>query len=156
MRGHFFEVLDRPALLQITCKRMDHREVFDRPGRDSNARDSLGGRRERGEERERKMLHGVAEFRTVRSVPGINGIERFKLRDAGAFGDAHQIQRGVRKRPDPIGEADQGQHRARSPDFGIRGAGGFQSGERKNDVADRPRPDQKATTGDKIACPTSG
>jgi len=118
-RGHLPEVFEQPALPQITGKRMDHREVFDRRGRDHNVRDSSSGRRECGEKRERKVLDRIAKFRAVRSVPGIDRVERFKIGNADAFDDSHQIERGVRKRSCAIGKANQGEHRARSPDLGI-------------------------------------
>jgi len=107
---------------------VDDREVFDRRGWDSDVRDSLRGRRERGEKRERKMLDGIAKFRPIRSVPGIDRVEGFEIRDACAFDDADQIQTSVRQRSCAIGKVNQGEHRARRPDLGIVGARGFKSG----------------------------
>ena len=50
---------------------------------------------------------------------------------------------GIGKSAGAVGEADQGKHRARGPDFGIRRAGGFERGERQDDVADRAGADQQ-------------
>ena len=117
-------------------------------------RNTFCRRRQCREERERKMAHSVSKLRTVRSVPRVNRVERFQLRDASPFHDAHQIQASIGDSPGAIGEADQRQHRTRRPDFGITRPRRFQRRKRKNDVADRARPNQQATTGDKIACPT--
>ena len=89
------------------------------------------------------MAYGIAKLGAIGSVPGIDGVEGFKLGDAGVFDHAQQIEAGIGDRACAIGEADQREHRARGPDFGIRRAGGFQRGERQDDVADRARPDQQ-------------
>jgi hypothetical protein len=120
---------------------MDDGEVLNRCGRNGNARDAFGGRRERGEKRERKMADGVAKFRTVRPVPGIDGVEGFELRDASPVHDSHQTQGSVGKSPCAIGETEQGQYRPRGPDFGIKGAGCFEGGEREDHVSDGAWPD---------------
>jgi len=135
---------------------MNDGKVAGRFRRDGDVRNSLRGRRERGEKRERKMADGVAEFGTVGSVPGIDGVEGFELGDAGVFDHADQIQSRIANRPSAVGEADQGEQRPRRPDFGIRDTRGFESGERKDDVADGAGANEKSTTGDEIACPTSG
>lgn len=134
---------------------MNHGEV---PAFDSgtgNMRDAFGGWRKRREERERQMPNRVAEFGAIRSVPGIDGIELFQFWNAGAVHNADQIESSVGDGAGAIGEADQGEHRARSPDFGVMGAGGLECWQRENYIADGARPDEQSTTGDKIACPTS-
>jgi hypothetical protein len=123
---------------------MDYREILADWNRDGNARRAFGGRRKRREECERQMPHGVAEFRTVRSVPGIDRIELFEFPHAGAIYHSHQIQAGVRDRAGPIREPDQRQERPRGPNFGIRGACCFKRGQRENDVADRAGTNQQA------------
>jgi hypothetical protein len=90
-------------------------------------RDTFHRRRQRGEERKWKLTDGIAKFRTVRSVPGMDGVERFQLREAGPFHYSHQIQASVGKSPGAIRETNQRQHRARRPDFGVRCSGGFES-----------------------------
>ena len=91
------------------------------------------------------MAHSVSKLRTLRPVPGVDGIERFEVRDAGVFHDAHQVQAGIRDSPRAIGEADQGEHRSRRPDFGVIGAGGFESGQGKNHIADGARTNEKSS-----------
>ncbi|MCU1338713.1 MAG: hypothetical protein JWO19_4294 [Bryobacterales bacterium] len=122
---------------------MNDREVLSGSPRHVDSRDPFGWRGERGEKRERKMAHGVAKFGAVRSVPGIDGIERFQLGDASAFDDAQQIESGVGNRAGAVGETDQGEHRTRGPDFGIGGPGGFESGKREYNVADGAGADEK-------------
>jgi len=134
---------------------MDDGEVLSRGRWNGDARDPFG-RRERRKEREGKMADRIAKFGAVRSVPGIDGIESFEFRDPGAVNHTDEFESGIGDGPSTIREADQRQHRTRRPDLGIRGARGFQSGERKNNVANRARANQKPTTGDKIACPTNG
>jgi len=153
--GKFAEGFERPSFLWVAGKGMDDGEVLGRLRRYGDVRNSFRGRRQCGKKRERKMADGIAEFGTVGSVPGIDGVERFELGDAGAFDHPEQIQSGIGNRPGAVGEASQGQQRPRGPDFGIRGARSFESGERKDDVADGPGADEKSTAGDKIACPPS-
>lgn len=124
---------------------MHHREVFDGSFRNHNERGPFSGRWKRGEKRERKVTDSVAEFGTIRSVPGIDGIERFEFRDARPFHHSQQVQGCVCESPGAIGEPDQREQRARGPDFGISGAGPFQRGKRKNDVANRPRANKEST-----------
>jgi len=121
---------------------MDDREVLSRSLRDGNSRRAFRGRRKRGEKREREMAHSISKLRTMGPVPGIDGVERFELRNAGPFHDPHQIQTRIGKSPGTIGEADQRQHRARRPDFGVNRARGLERGERKDHVADGARPNE--------------
>jgi len=88
---------------------------------------------------------GIAKLGTVRAVPGIDGIEVFQLWNAGAFEHAHQIECGVGDGACAVGEADQGKQRAGSPDFGVIGAGGFESGQGKNHIADGARTNEKSS-----------
>jgi hypothetical protein len=89
------------------------------------------------------MPDRVAEFQAVRSVPGIDGVERFQFWDAGMFDHSDQIQAGIGERPRTISEANQREQRPRGPDFRISGAGSFERGKRKDDVADGSRPDKQ-------------
>jgi len=134
---------------------MNDREVLNRLWRDSDTRDSLHRRRQRREEREWKMAHGTSKLRTIGPVPGIDGIERFELRNVGAIHDSDQIQTSVGNRACTVGEADQREHRARRPDFGVIGASGFEGGKREDDVADRTRADQKTAFNFRY-CPQNG
>jgi hypothetical protein len=143
--GHFAKVFERPSFSQVARKRMDDREVLSGRRRHRYPRDAFRGRRERGEKRERKMADSVAEFGAVRPVPGVDGIEGFELGHAGVFDHADQIQRSIGNRPGAVREADQRKQRARRPDFGKGGAGGFERRERKDDVADGARANQKST-----------
>jgi hypothetical protein len=144
LRGDFAEVFERPSLLQITGKGLDDGEVLGRFRRDGDVWDAFRGRRKRGEKRERKMADGVAEFRSVGSVPGIDGVEGFELGYAGVFDHADQIQSRIGESTGTVGEADQGKERARGPDFGIEGARSFESGESEDDVADGARTDEQS------------
>src|SRR5437879_1214408 len=90
------------------------------------------------------MPHRVTKLGTAGPVPGVDRVERFERDDAGVFDHAHQIEASVGDGPRAIGKADQRQHRARSPDLGVIGAGGFKRGQRKNAVADRTGPDQQS------------
>jgi hypothetical protein len=123
---------------------MDDREVFRARGRDGDSRDPFNGRRERGKKRERQITDGVTKFGTIRPVPGIDGIECCKLRHAGVFDHAQQIQPRIGDSPGAIRKADQGKKGARGPDFGINGAGRFQGREGKDDVPDRAGANQQA------------
>ncbi len=132
---------------------MDDGEVLRGGRRDvfrlhNDARNPFGGRRKRGEKREGKTAYGIAKFGAVRSVPGIDGVEGFKLGDAGVFDHAQQIDVGVGQSPGAAGESDQREQRARRPDFRIRRACGFQRGERQDDVADRSGADEKSFVND--------
>ena len=118
-------------------------KFLDRLRWNRDVRNPFRGRRQRGEERERKMAHSISKLRTMGPVPGIDGVERFELRDAGAFHDSHQIQASIGDSPGAVGEADQRQHRTRRPDFGVGRARSFERGKRKDNVADRARPNQQ-------------
>src|ERR1700676_4837824 len=89
-RRHLAKVFERPAFFQITRKGMNHGDVFGRLRGYGDARDAFG-RRECGKKREWQVADRVAEFGTVRSIPGIDGLEGFQLRNAGAFHYSHQI-----------------------------------------------------------------
>jgi hypothetical protein len=119
---------------------MDDREVPDGCGRNSDVRNPFGGRRQRREKREREMAQSISKLRTMGPVPGIDRVERFELRDAGSFHHSHQIQAGIGNRSGAVRKANQGQHRTRSPDLGVNRACGLECGKRKNDVANRARP----------------
>lgn len=136
---------------------MDHGEILPRSRWNRNARDAFGGRRKRGEKRKGQMPHGLAKLGTVRSVPGIDGVERWQLRDPGAFDDAQQVEAGIGDRAGAVSETDQREQRAGSPDFGVSGARGFESGQREDDIADGAGANQEpAMTGDQIACRATG
>lgn len=124
---------------------MNHGVLANRRSRHGDARNA-GRRRQRGEERKRKMSHGGAEFRTVGPVPGINGIEGFERRDAGTLHHADQIQARIDDGARAVGEADQRQHRPRGPHFGVIGAGGLQRGQRQDDVANGAGADEQAAS----------
>jgi transposase len=136
--GHFTEVFERPAFGRAAGKRVNDREVLNLCLRHGNARDSFRGRWKRREERERKMAHSISKLRTMGPVPGIDGVERFELRDAGSFHDSHQVQASIGNSPRTIRKANQRQHRTRRPDFGVNCARRLERGKRENDVADRP------------------
>jgi hypothetical protein len=52
------------------------------------------------------MTHSISKLRTMGPVPGINGVERLELRDAGPFRDAHQIQAGIGESAGSIGKTN--------------------------------------------------
>lgn len=124
---------------------MDDREILRRRRGNSDVGNPFHGRRKRREKRERKMAERISKLRTMGPVPGIDGVECFKRGDARPFHHSHQIDAGIGDSPGAVREANQGKHRARSPDFGVIGAGGFERRERKDDVADRARPDQQTS-----------
>jgi hypothetical protein len=123
---------------------MDDREVFNRLRWYSDVRNPFRGRRQRREKRERKMAHSISKLRTMGPVPGIDGVERLQLRDARSLYYPHQIQTGIGDGAHTIGKANQGQHRARRPDFGVICPSRFQRRERKNNIADRARPNEQS------------
>jgi len=120
---------------------MDDRKVLRCYFGNGDMRNPFRGRRQRREECERKMAHSISKLRTTGPVPGINGVERVELRHAGPFHDAHQIQAGIGESAGTIGKTYQGEHRTRSPDFGISArvsrAGSLERREGKDNVADR-------------------
>lgn len=142
--GHFAEIFEGPAFFAAAGERMDHSEISLRRGRDGNPRDPFLRRRERGEEREGKTTDGFAKLGTVGSVPGVDRIEGFELRDAGVFYHAQKIEACVGDGSGAVGEADQRKHGTRGPDFGVSGAGGFECGQRQDDVADGAGSNEKA------------
>ena len=123
---------------------MDDREVLPKSGWNGDAWDAFRGRRQRREKRERKMADSVAEFEAIRSVPGIDGVERFDLWNASPFHHSHKIQGGIGNSPGAVGKTDQGQQRPLRPDFGVNCTSGFEGWKRKNDVANRSRPNEQA------------
>jgi len=134
---------------------MNDGEVLLRRLGNRNARNPFRGRRQRWEERERKMAYSIPKLRTMGSVPGINGVECFELRDASPFHHSHQVQAGIGNSARAVGKANQREQGTRRPYLGKSSPGRFQRGERKNNVAYRSRPNQETSTGDKIACPTA-
>ena len=124
---------------------MNHGKILAFGSGNRNARDAFGRRRKSREERERQMPNCVAEFGAIRSVPAIDGIELLQFRNAGTIHNADQIESGVGDGAGAIGEADQGEHRARSPDFGVTCAGGFECGQREDYIANGARPDEKSS-----------
>jgi len=134
---------------------VNDREVLNGCLGNSDVWNSICGRRQRWEKRERKMANRVTKLRTMGPIPGIDGIEPFELGDASPFHHSHQIQAGVGDSPGAVGKTDQRKHRARRPDFGVTRACSLERGQRKDNVANRARPNEKSTTGDKIACPTA-
>jgi hypothetical protein len=116
---------------------MNDNEVFHRCGRNGDAGDSFGRRRQGGEERERQVLDSLAKLGPFRSIPRINGVESFERRHTGLFHDSHQVQAGIRDRPSAVGKSNQGQNRSRRPDFRVVRAGGFERGQGQDDVSDR-------------------
>ena len=124
---------------------MNDSEVLNGCLGNGDLRDPFRGRRKRRKKRERKMAYSISKLRTMGPVPGIDGVERFQLRDAGPFHDSDQIQASVGDSPRAVCEANQRQHRARRPYFGVGRPSRFQSRERKDNVADRTRTDQKTT-----------
>ena len=144
-RGYFAEIFQRPAFPAAAGERVNGDEVLHRRRRDRNPRDSFLRWRKRGEKCEREMANGVAKLGTVGAVPGIDRVERFKLRDTRVFDDAEKIESGIGDGAGVVGETDQRQQRTRGPDFGVGGACSFQSGQREDDVPDGAGADQKST-----------
>jgi hypothetical protein len=68
---------------------MNDREVLNGCIRNGYARNSLSGRGECREKRERKMAHSISKLRTMGPIPGIDGIESLQLRDASPFNHSH-------------------------------------------------------------------
>lgn len=122
---------------------MDDGVIAARDRRHGDARNA-GRRGQRGKESERQMGDRLAEFGAVGAVPGVDGVEGFERRDAGAVEDAEEVEAGVDDRAGAVGEADQGKHRARGPDFGVFVARGFEGGQGEDHVADGAGTDQQA------------
>ncbi len=141
--SQFAEIFERPTFFPAAGKGMDHGEILNRRRRDGNPRDSLFRRRERGEKREGEMADRFAKLGTVGSVPGVDGIEGFEFGYAGVFDDAEQVEAGVGDGARAAGEADERKHGTGGPDFGVSGAGGFERGQRQDEVADGAGADQE-------------
>lgn len=122
---------------------MDDSEIFAPGRRDFNARRNFGERLG-GEKRKGQVRDGGAEFGAGGAVPGVDFVEGFEQR-AFCRCDAQQIEAGVGDGAGSVGEADKGEGNARGPDFGVIGPGGFERGERENDVADGAGADQEAS-----------
>src|SRR5579863_263121 len=142
------KLIDGPAFRNAAGKRVDHDEVLDRDLRHFDARNSFRRRRQRWKERERQMAHSLAEFRPVRAVPGVNGVEGFERgfdgRQASVLDYAHQVEARVGDGAGAIRKANQRQHCASGPNLGVIRAGSFERGQGKDHVADGARPDKKA------------
>jgi len=143
--GGFAELFERPALFAIARKRMDDREVLSGNRWDCDVGNPFDRRRKRRKKRERKMPDSLTKFGPVRSVPGINRVEAFQLRDASTIHYAQQFEARIGDSPRAIREPYEREHRPRNPHFCVIDAGSFQRGKRKNDVADRAWADEKAT-----------
>jgi hypothetical protein len=122
---------------------MNNGEVLNGCPRNSDVRNPFRWRRQRREKRKWEMAHSIAKLGTIGPVPGIDGVESFELRDPGSFHHSRQIQTRIGDRACTIGKANQRQHRARRPDFGVSRARSLQRGKRKNNVADRTGPNQE-------------
>jgi len=123
---------------------MDDREILYRCQWHFDTRSALKGWRKRREKRERKMPYSISKLGALRPVPGVDGIEPFQVRDAGAIHDAEQIQASIRNGSRAVGEADQRQHRTRGPNLRVIGAGSLQRRQRENYITDRARPNEQA------------
>ena len=88
LRGDCAKVFQRPAFIAITRERVNDGEGSNRLGGHCDPRDAFDGRRQRREKREGQMADGLAEVWAVRSVPGIDGVEGFEVRNASAVDDA--------------------------------------------------------------------
>jgi hypothetical protein len=142
--GHFAEIFEGPAFFAAAGKGMDHGEVFGRTGGNLDSRNSVRWGRQRREEGKREIADGLAKLGTVGSVPGVDRIEKLEFGDAGVLYHAQQIEASVGDGAGAVGEADQRKHGTRGPDFSVGGAGGFECGQREDDVADGARADEKA------------
>ena len=125
---------------------MDDREVLAPGCRDFDAR-RFFWQRLRREKRERQMRNGFAELGTIGAVPGIDFVERSQRGTFCGFDNADQVEAGVGDGSGAVGKADQGESRARGPDFGVIGSGGFERGEREDYVANGAGADQEASHG---------
>jgi hypothetical protein len=90
------------------------------------------------------MRDGFAKFGTRRAVPGIDFVEAFEQR-AACSGDAQEVESGVGDGSGAIRKTDERKGRARGPDFGVIGTGGFEGGKREDYVADGAGADQEAS-----------
>jgi hypothetical protein len=122
---------------------VDDGEVLARGWRDCDSwrffRERLGG-----EKFERQVRDGFAEFGSSCAVPGIDFVEAFEQR-AFCGGDAQEVESGVGDGLGSFCKTDKRKGRARGPDFGVIGSGGFEGGEREDYVADGAGADQEAS-----------
>ena len=126
---------------------MNHREVFERRNGHLNTRDTNGGNRERGKEREREVADSISKLGPVASVPRINRVKRFQLRNTRALDNADQIEPCIGDGSRTVGKSKQRQHRPLRPHFGVIGTRPFQLRKRQNYIADGTRADQKPAQG---------
>jgi len=124
---------------------MNHGEILALNIRNGNAGDAFGGWRKCREECEGQMPHRIAKLWAVGAVPGIDRIEARQIWDASAFDHADQIESGVDDGACAVGESNQRKHRTRHPDFGVIGAGSFESGQGQNNVPDGSGPDEESS-----------
>jgi hypothetical protein len=73
---------------------MNHHEITARPVANRNPGNAWG-RRQSGKEGERQMPHSLAKLQPVRSVPGVNRVERFQRRNARPFAHSDGVQPGI-------------------------------------------------------------
>jgi hypothetical protein len=137
------EICNRPVFLDPAGKRMNHGEVGERCRGNRDTGDS-GRRRKRGEECKRQAADGFAKLRTLRAVPGIDGIELFKRGNLRIRHDAEPIEASVGDGPGAIRPADERKHGPGGPHLGVIGAGSFERGQRENAIADRARTNEEA------------
>jgi hypothetical protein len=123
------KVLQWPVLLWAAGIGMDDGELFSITGRNRYARRNVG-KSLRGEKLERQVGDGLPEFRTDGAVPGVDFVEGRQRWTFCVLYNADQVDAGVGNGSGAVGEPDQGEGRARGPDFGVIGFCGFQSGER--------------------------
>jgi hypothetical protein len=90
------------------------------------------------------MRDSFPELRPVRPVPGINFIERFERRTL-CVGHPNQLQARIDDGPSLVGKTNQRQRHPRRPNLGVITFRGFERRQRKNNVANSPRTNQKAS-----------
>lgn len=112
---------------------MNDDQVFAFGGRDLDSRRGLGQRLGR-EKYKRQVGDGFAEFGTVCAVPRADRVERFEQSAFCAFDYTNEVEAGVSDGSGAVGEADEGERDARGPYFRVISFGGFQRGEREDDV----------------------
>jgi len=71
---------------------MNHGNIFQRSRRNVDARDALSRYGKRREKFERQMRHRVAKLQAIRTIPGINRIERLELSHPRVIHDANQVE----------------------------------------------------------------
>ncbi len=122
---------------------MNDSEILRLRRRHFNPRDPAVRNRQRRKERERQMAHRVSKLRPIRPIPGIDRVERFKLRNPRALDHPNQIEPRIRDRPCSICETKQWQHWPRRPDFRVIRARTFELGKREDHIANRTRTNQQ-------------